>query len=94
MDKKHEGGTVQVEILHRGHSDPALQKSSKTFCTVAPFMVQISPKYFHSQEPQAHITFNLSQIFKTHLSTFLLKVPLTPELWLPLFNLSPNINQK
>ena len=65
-----------------------------TFCTVAPFMVQKSPKYFHSQEPQAHITFKSSQIFKTHLSTFLLKVPLTPELWLPLFNLSPIINQK
>ena len=33
-------------------------------------------------------------VFKTYLPTFLLKVLLNPELWLPLFNLSPNINQK
>ena len=65
MDKKHE---VQVEILLRGQSYPALQNSSKQlFSQLPPFMVQISPKYFHSQEPQAHITFKSSQIFKTHL---------------------------
>ena len=71
MDKKHEGGTVQVEILHRGPIRPCPSKVFKTtFCTVAHFRVQISPKYFYSQEPQAHITFNSSQIFKTHLSMF------------------------
>ena len=32
--------------------------------------VKLISKYFYSQEPQAHITFNSSQIFKTHLSMF------------------------
>ena len=36
MGKKHEGGTVQVEILHRGQSDPALQKSSKQLFAQSP----------------------------------------------------------
>ena len=34
--QKYEGGTVQVEILHRGHSDPALQKSSKKLFAQSP----------------------------------------------------------
>ena len=36
MGKKHEGGTVQVEILQRGQSDPALQKSSKQLFAQSP----------------------------------------------------------
>ena len=42
------GVTVKVKILHRGQSDPSLQKKNfkTTIFTVALFMVQISPKYF------------------------------------------------
>ena len=33
MDEKHEGVAVKVEILHRGQSDPALEKTTKQlFC--------------------------------------------------------------
>ena len=35
----------------------------------APFMVQISPKPFHSLEPQNQMTFNSSQRFATPLFT-------------------------
>ena len=61
---------------------------------VAPFIVQISPKYFHSLEPQNLITFNLSQIFETHPYTSLLKFWLTPLLLLPPFNSSQKIYWK
>ena len=44
--------TVKCENLQRGQSDPAFGKNSKHFFAVAPFMVQISPKYYHSLEPQ------------------------------------------
>ena len=69
------GVTVKVEILHKPFSSKDFKS---TVLTVAPIMVQLSPKYFHSLEPQNHITFNWSQIFDTHPSTSLLKVPLTP----------------
>ena len=81
----------KVEILHRGQSDPALQK---TFLSVAPFRVQISPKYFHSLKLQNHMKFNSSQIFEAHPSTSLLKFLLTPLLLFPLFIWSPNTYQK
>ena len=46
---------------------PIRSKDFKTtFFTVAPFMIQISPKYLHSRNPQNYITFNSSQIFETH----------------------------
>ena len=50
MDKRHEGGTVQVEILHRGHSGPALQKSTKKLFAQSPpswckYLPNISIKY-------------------------------------------------
>ena len=45
LSKNMKGMTDKVEILHRGQSDPALQT------TVAPFMVQISPKFLHLLEP-------------------------------------------
>ena len=54
-------------------------KDLKTTCLpVAPFMVQISPKYFHSLKPQSSITFNSSKIFEAHPSTSLLKFLLGP----------------
>ena len=62
-------------------SDPEANQTLEvktTIFTVTPFMVQISPKYFHSREPQNHMTFNSSQLFETHPSTSLLKVPLAP----------------
>ena len=43
------GVIVKVESLNRDQSDTVLQK---TFFTVAPFMVQIYPKYFHSHNIQ------------------------------------------
>ena len=54
------------------------------------FMAQISPKYFHTQEVEDHVTFNSSQIFKKYPFTSLLKLLLTPELLEPLLNSSPN----
>ena len=53
----------------------------------APFMVQISPKPFHSLEPQNHMTFNSSQRFATH-PAINLSIFFTLELQLPLFNSS------
>ena len=50
--------TDKVEILHLGQSDPALKKIQKNFFSVATFMAQISPKYFHTQEVEDHVTFN------------------------------------
>ena len=68
MGEKHEGGDCQ---RGRYAQKPIRPFSSKDFKTtifvVTLFMVQISLKYFHSLEPQNHITFNLSQIFSTHL---------------------------
>ena len=53
-------------------------------------MVQISPKYFHSQEEEDHVAFNSSRIFKKHPFTSLLKLLLTLELLWPLLNSFPN----
>ena len=57
---------------------PCTSKDFKsTILSVAPFMVQISPKDFHSLKPQNHVTFNSSQIFEAHFSS-LLKFLLAP----------------
>ena len=73
------GGDCESENFAQRPIRPFSSKDFKTtIFTVALFMVQISLKYFHSLEPQNHITLNLSQIFDTHPSTSLLKVPLTP----------------
>ena len=66
--------TDTVEILQRGQTNPALQDFKTTVCQWPRFMVQISCKYFHSQEARDHIIFNLSQTFKTQPSIFLLKL--------------------
>ena len=42
---------VENEIMHRGQSDPDLQKISKQLTDV-PFKVQIISKYFNSPEPK------------------------------------------
>ena len=52
LTKNMKGVTVKCGNLQRGQSDPAFGKTSKHFFAVAPFMVQISPKYYHSLEPQ------------------------------------------
>ena len=53
--KNMKGVTVKVENLHRGKSYPALKRLQSNFMTVAPYMEQISPKYFHSLKPRNHI---------------------------------------
>ena len=41
---------------------------------IAPFIVQKSPNYCYSLEPQNHIAFNSSQIFETHPSSSQVKI--------------------
>ena len=75
-DNKHEGGDCENGKFAQS---PIRSKDFKTtFFTVAPFMIQISPKYLHSRNPQNYITFNSSQIFETHPSTGWFKFPLAP----------------
>ena len=78
IDEKHEGGDCQRWNFAQRLIRPCSWKDFKiTFLAGAPFMMQISPKYFHSLKQQNRITFNLSQIFETHPSTSLLKSLLT-----------------
>ena len=60
--KNIKGVTVKVEILDKGQSDPALEKTTKQlFLSVARFMMEVTSKYFDSREPENHVTFNSSQ---------------------------------
>ena len=87
INGKHERSNCESWNFAQRPIRPFSSKDFKTtIFTVTPFMVQISPKYFHSREPQNHMTFNSSQLFETHPSTSLLKVHLTPKFLLPQFN--------
>ena len=66
--------TDTVEICTEAKQTLLSKTSKQLFCQWPRFMVQISCKYFHSQEAWDHIIFNLSQTFKTQPSTYLLKL--------------------
>ena len=85
MDKKHEMITDKVETLLIEANQTLLFKriQNNVFLSVAPFMLQISPKYSYSY-----------QIFPTQPFTSLLNFLLTPELPLHLFNSSQNTYKK
>ena len=65
INEKHERGDCESWNFAQRPIRPFSSKDFKTtIFTVAPFMAQISPKYYHSLQQQNHITFNSSEYLK------------------------------
>ena len=93
---------VKNEIMHRGQSDPDLQKISKKLCSQASHLwCKYLPNISIPWKPRKsceviffHKTLNSSQIFHAHSSFSMLKLLFIQELLLLQFNCFPNTCQK
>ena len=71
MDEKHEWHDWENQTFAQGPIRPCFSKDTKTtLISVTPFVVKISPNYFHSLKSQNHITFNSSQRTITFCTAF------------------------